>query len=79
MPAQTNQTDEFLVQDADSGLRGQGAVVEMMRRLKDTVVKLDQTSASQQNEMLRLTRWITILTWVMVIVGVIQLFSVFLR
>jgi CHASE3 domain sensor protein len=79
MSAQTNQTDEFLVQDADSGLRGQGAVVEMMRRLKDTVVKLDQTSASQQNEMLRLTRWITILTWVMVIVGVIQLLSVFLR
>ena len=73
MESPLNRKDEELVTAADAGLRGLGSVVEMMRQLKEAVVSLDQTSTRQQEKMLALTRWITILTWVMAIVGIIQI------
>jgi len=36
--------DEDLPEEADEGLRGQGASVEMMRRLKDAVNRLNCTT-----------------------------------
>ncbi len=59
-------TDEKLAIEAQEGLRGQGAVVEMMRRLRDAIVK-------QQRSTNWLT-WVIIgLTIVLVIVGVFPL------
>lgn len=69
-------TDRELIDRADAGLRGQGAVVEMMARLREAVTRLDQTSSTQQEKMLRLTRWITILTWVMATTSIIQIGSI---
>ncbi|MGH8510570.1 MAG: hypothetical protein ACREU8_04095 [Gammaproteobacteria bacterium] len=58
MDSPLNRKDEELAIEADSGLRGQGSVVEMMRRLKEAVLSLDRTSTKQQEKMLSLTRWI---------------------
>jgi hypothetical protein len=69
--------DSELVEIADQGLHGQGAVVEMMRRLKDAIIHLDASSSKQQEKMLKLTKWIMILTFLMVGVTIIQLYSLF--
>ncbi len=69
--------DNELVEIADGGLRGQGAIVEMMRRLKDAIAHLDDSASKQQDKMLRLTKWIAFLTFVMVAVGIIQFISLF--
>ena len=73
MDSPLNRKDEELAIEADTGLRGQGSVVEMMRRLKEAVLSLDRTSTNQQEKMLSLTRWIMILTWVMAVVGIVQI------
>ena len=72
-----DRKDEELVTEADTGLRGQGSVVEMMRRLKEAVLSLDKTSTNQQEKMLSLTRWIMILTLVMAVVGIVQIVLAF--
>ena len=65
-------TDEELAREAQEGLRGQGAVVEMMRRLRDAIVK-------QQRSTNWLT-WVIIgLTVALVIVEVLPLLKQFLR
>jgi len=46
------ETDEALAQEADRGVSGQGALVRMMARLKDAIVKLERTSAAQQRKMI---------------------------
>lgn len=59
-------TDEKLAIEAQEGLRGQGAVVEMMRRLRDAIVKQQRST--------NLLTWVIIgLTIVLVIVGVFPL------
>ena len=58
-----NWTDEKLAIEAQKGMRGQGAVVEMMRRLKVAIVKQERSTNS--------LAWVIIsLTIVLVIVGV---------
>jgi len=60
------ETDEALAQEADRGVSGQGALVRMMARLKDAIVKLERTSAAQQRKMI----W---LTWAIVFFTVVYL------
>ena len=74
----SNCSDQELAQEADQGLRGQGAAVEMMQRLKGAIEKLERASSVQQERMLNLTLWITRLTWAMAVVGVIQLLASFI-
>lgn len=49
-------TDRELVDEAQTGLRGQGAVVEIMIRLEDSIIKLER-STTRLNTMLL---WVTI-------------------
>ena len=65
-----SQSDDDLVRIA-GGQNPLGSA-ELIRRLKDSVEKLNTTSTKQQEEMIRLTRWIFRLTWVMVFVGIVQ-------
>lgn len=58
-------TDEQLAADADRGLSGQGSVVEAMRRLRESTAK-------QQSAMKTLTKWVTWLTFVLVVFSAIQ-------
>ena len=75
------ETDSELVRRAGNASQGgmlgpDGPQAELIRRLKESVERLDQTSARQQEKMLRLTVWIVGLTWVMAIVGVIQVVQI---
>jgi len=54
-------TDRELVDEAQTGLRGQGAVVEIMIRLKDSIIKLER-STTRLNTMLL---WVTIAIFVL--------------
>lgn len=67
------RSDQELINEADRGLRGQGAVVEMMGKLKNSISELNQTASAQQQKMLKLTRWITILTWVVALAAIAQI------
>ncbi len=72
--ALSDQSDDDLVGIA--GIQNPLGTAELIRRLKDSVEKLNATSTLQQEEMIRLTRWIYRLTWVMVAVGVIQVVQI---
>ena len=52
-------TDPELVIEAQTGTRGQGANVEMMRRLRNATEKLDAST----------TRYSRILVWLTIIIG----------
>ena len=54
-------TDPELVIEAQTGTRGQGANVEMMRRLRSATEKLDAST----------TRYSKILVWLTIIIGVL--------
>jgi hypothetical protein len=41
----TDKTDDELAEDAQTGLRGQGAIVEALRRHRSTLEKLDRSSS----------------------------------
>ena len=43
-PSWADRSDADLVTEAQTGLRGQGALVEMMRRLKDTLDKQNRVN-----------------------------------
>ncbi len=55
-------SDDQLPQQAETGHAGQGAVVEMMRRLKDATDKLERTTSIHQRAMVVLTGVIAVLT-----------------
>ena len=60
-----DKTDDQLAEEAQTGLRGQGATVEMMRRLREALVEhLRATN--------RLTAWLTVFTIVLLLVSVFQ-------
>jgi len=61
-----DRTDDNLVEEAQTGLRGQGAVVEMMRRLKNSLVE-------QQKSTNRLTWGIALLTVALLILALIEI------
>ena len=61
-----DRTDDNLVEEAQTGLRGQGAVVEMMRRLKNSLV-------GQQKSTNRLTWGIALLTVALLILALIEI------
>ena len=54
-----DRTDDELTNEAQTGLRGQGATVEMMRRLRDALT-------IQQRATNRLTVWLIVLTVVLI-------------
>ncbi len=63
-------TDDELCKDTGSYVHGHTASVEMMRRLKDAVLKLEKTSSKQQQTMIRLTYVIVTLTVVLAVIAV---------
>ena len=67
-----NWDEEALANEAQLGLRGQGAVVEMMRRLKDTTAKLERATTKQQTIMIWLTVAILFFTVVMIAIAIFQ-------
>jgi hypothetical protein len=73
MNDEEKKLDQELVADADHGSHGRGAAVEMMRRLKDAILRLDASSAEQQDKVINLTRWMMGLTVVMAIEALVQL------
>ena len=72
MTPTNGKTDQELVNSADEGLKGQGAIVDMMKRLKDSIESLNATSTKLNHRMIYLTWTILILTAVSVIVAVLQ-------
>lgn len=72
MTPTNGKTDQALVNSADEGLKGQGAIVEMMKRLKDSIESLNATSTKLNRRMICLTWVILGLTAVSVIVAVLQ-------
>jgi hypothetical protein len=70
-----NMTDDELVMNIGHW-GGRPEPLELIRRLKNSVEKLNETSTKQQEEIIHLTRWIYRLTWVMAVVGVIQVVQI---
>jgi len=73
----TELADADLVERADRGLSGQGSVVEMMRRLKDAVSRLERTTSAQQRKVLWLTCVMVILTLAAVFLAGVEFFRLF--
>ena len=68
-------TDEELSELADTGLRGQGAVVEMMSRLKLSIEKLDKTTSYYSKVLIYLTIALVIISLVQIVLGNQAIFS----
>lgn len=75
-------SDHELVNMATSGIdsKSQGAQAEMMRRLKESIVEFSNTTknfnqqiSNQTSEMIRATKTIKWLTWIMVLGLLIQI------
>ena len=64
------KTDEQLAQEADDGLKGQGAVVTTMCRLRDALVKQQKSTNCLTWVILGCTVVLVILTGVLVFVAV---------
>jgi hypothetical protein len=60
-----DRTDDELFAAAEAGLKGQGAVVEAMRRLRNALDDLRQSSDKYSRRMLWLTIVLTVLTVVL--------------
>jgi hypothetical protein len=67
---------EELASEAQTGLRGQGAVVEAMRRLTDRLDAFSKSSDIYAKGMLRLTITTLWLTIVMVLLTIVQVMAV---
>jgi len=72
-------TDEQLITAAQQGHSSQGAVVEMMRRLRDAIVALDSTTSKQQTVVIRLTKVLVWLTAIMLLAVLAQISLIFLK
>jgi hypothetical protein len=66
------QSWEQLATEADTGLKGQGAVVEAMRRLTDRLNAFSKSSDAYANRMFWLTIVILGFTIVQIVVAVIE-------
>jgi len=60
----TDWTDAELADEAQTGLRGQGAVVETLRRHREALVK-------QQESTNRLQRTTNLLTWALIVFALV--------
>ena len=65
----SKRTDEELVCEANNGLQGQGANIEMLRRLRTAIENADKTAASLNRRLLWYTIAIFGLTLVQVIIA----------
>ena len=65
-----DKTDENLVKEADAGLRGQGAVTEMMRRLKNSIEKFNKNTTEYNRIMFELTLVLIVLAILQIIIPI---------
>lgn len=63
-------TDEELIQEAQTGFRGQGAVVESMVRLRNSIERLNRTTSNYSIALI-------ILTLLLFITALIQIYEMF--
>jgi len=54
-----------MADEAEAGTRGQGSVVETNWRLMQAIERFNKNSGKQAETMIRLTRWIIFLTWLL--------------
>lgn len=66
-------TPDELANDADTGTRGQGAVVEASRRLMVATQSAGDCASVQTAEVIKLTRALRIYTIALAIMGAIQI------
>lgn len=64
-------TDEELADEAQTGQRGQGAVVEASRRLRAAIQRLDRLTTT-------LAKWLLAFTLVLVALAIAQLVAAFI-
>ena len=69
---QKQWTDDRLTVEAESGLRGQGAVVEAMRRLRVSVDGFSTSSDTSARRMYWLTIFIAVLAVAQIVAAVIK-------
>jgi hypothetical protein len=67
--------DDELIREAQIGLSGQGAVVEMMRRLRDSLLRQQQATDRLSKWMLWLTIATVMLAIVEAIAAVLQIYG----
>jgi len=61
-PDWSKASDDELAQEAQAGLRGQGAPVEMSRRLRDAILDLKAAILNEERVIKRLTVVLVVLT-----------------
>lgn len=72
-----NWTQDQLVEEAQTGMRGQGALTEVMCRLKDSTVEQQQATNRLTQRLVRLTRWLIVLTVAILSLTAIQAVPLF--
>lgn len=65
--------DNELVDEAQTGMRGQGAVVEAMNRLKDSVIEQSESTNKLNTRLLYFTIAIFVLTALQLFILIVQL------
>jgi hypothetical protein len=68
----------ILIADAEIGTRGQGGVVRSLFTLHDSIEALDAGSTKLTKQMLRLTVWITVMTFVLVVMTGVMVWDIIL-
>lgn len=68
----TKAKDNELIDEAQTGMRGQGAVVEAMNRLKDSVTEQSGSTNKLNARLLYFTIAIFVLTALQVVILVVQ-------
>ncbi|MEK7534307.1 MAG: hypothetical protein AAB600_03110 [Patescibacteria group bacterium] len=69
-----NANDNDLVEEAQTGLRGQGAVVEMMGRLKNAIIEQDRSTKRLNKILLYFTIAAFVLSFIQVILLIIEFY-----
>lgn len=68
-------SDQELIDEAQTGMRGSGATVEMQRRLKDAMAAQTQAMASLEQKMF----WLTIVGTILALIQTIPLLIDFVK
>ncbi len=69
-----NASDSDLVEEAQTGLRGQGAVVEMMARLKNAIIEQDHSTKKLNTILLYFTIAAFILSIIQIVLLIIEVY-----
>ncbi len=68
-----DMADLELVQEAEKGFRGQGAPVEMMHRLKNSLVTQQEITPALTERIRKLNVGLVVFTVALLVVGVVQI------